>query len=278
MCFNFPDGWAQAATAAQAKYEYEQKKQYEAYQKIINVGLTPLYNIRLCRRPVVGITQWNGSLPGHYWIEIIHTDEDESGKSINGQACFPNGYRESYGWYPTKALMAAEGCLNGDWPSRKESDKEQELNYKSERNAGRSKMNNDISSRAFDPHQSDHHTTGLITYETIPYLLPGDKRSEGDIIDEIRSFAANYKNTYSKTWDYKFDHYSENNCHTFLILLLFQLNLADLHIGKNKDKHFNAYYRSTLANIVQSKFAFKFYKRLRHVKNNCEKLKQLLKK
>lgn len=237
---------------------YQRQASMEDYKKKIKVGFRELPKIRLCRIPVFGS-------PGHHWVEIVHDDENTAG---------PNGYRESYGWYPAVSGMDVEGCVNGDSPYRKGKDASKILSCKSSRNAGRRLSPNEISSRAFDPHQCDHHIKGKIDHVISPYLLPDDHRSQDDIISEIREFAKIYKTTYSTNWSYYWTRaYDENNCHNFLILLLCHVRLADVHIGRGKEKYFNAYYKSVQNNISEPGMQ-SLFKQLDELNKRCIQAKK----
>ena len=204
--------------------------------------------------------------PGHYWIEIIHSDEDETDEfmekarkeqltekelpKLNGICKKANGFRESYGWYPDDAvffgsgrynLLKGNGFLNGDCELRRKKDKDKILSNTEERNAGRREENNDLSIRPFDAHQNERFHEGKIDFTTNPYLLPGDSRTDEQIITEIRDFAKSFKDE----WSWHNNRFDETNCHTFLYLLLAKCNLADFDcIGKKRDPYFLEYKKS----------------------------------
>lgn len=234
---------------------------YGIYTKVKD-GARKLDNIVLSRIfiTVKSITQID---PGHYWIEIIHQDEDETDEfmekarkdrlaekdlpKLNGICKKANGFRESYGWYPDDAVLFGSGLsnflkgngfLNGDCELRKQDDMDHRLSNTEERNAGRREENNDLSIRPFDAHQNGRFHPDKIDFTTNPYLLPGDSRTDEQIIAEIRDFAKSFDDV----WSYNLNSFDETNCHTFLYLLLATCNLADPDcIGKNLDPYFLAY-------------------------------------
>lgn len=96
---------------------------------------------------------------GHYWIEIIHDDEDEIDDfmtearelklteekfiSMNRKCTKANGFRESYGWYPDKGRwngwtnLKGKGFLNADCQLKRGKDKKHNLSPEKDREAGR---------------------------------------------------------------------------------------------------------------------------------------------
>lgn len=211
---------------------------------------------------------------GHYWIEIINPDEDKYDPIRTRQierkstakeerihlynVSYPNGFRESYGWYPDDGsfnadnivkkdarIISGKGFLNGDCILRKTKDENLDLLPTTNRNAGRSRRFNSLSSFAFDPHQNGRFHPDIIDFTTNPYLLPGDSRTDNEIIKEIRKFAENFHTRWSEEWSWNNDGYDETNCHTFLFLLLAKCKLADPDcIGRSRDPHFIAYKKS----------------------------------
>lgn len=234
-------------------------------QTLISVGPKKLLHIKLRRIPV------NLFLfrVGHFWLEFIYDDEkemDEFMLAANeakltqhelgqlGQKCTKaNGYRESYGWYPTsmpvqlknlfnsKLVISSGGVLNGDDSKRRKKDDKKQLTHESDREAGRQETNNEYSIRAFDPHQNGQLHENKIHFTSHPYVLPGDLRTHEQIYEEIVTFAKGFEDE----WSWAFDSYKETNCHTLLFLLLASCNLADPDcIGQNEDRHFIAYKKS----------------------------------
>ena len=230
------------------------KDNKQSIETKVKNGVRKLEYIVLRRIPVKGFE------PGHYWIEIIHQDEDEIDEfmekarteeltekdlpMLHGICNKANGFRESYGWYPDKTeigfpkLLKGNGILNGDCELRRKKDKDKTLSNIEERDAGRREENNYLSIRPFDAHQNERFHEGKIDFTTNPYLLPGDSRTDEQIIAEIRDFAKSFEDE----WSWASDAYFETNCHTFLFLLLATCNLADPDcIGKKLDNHFNEY-------------------------------------
>ncbi|TEA26254.1 hypothetical protein [Candidatus Schmidhempelia bombi] len=237
----------------------------------------------LIRRIPVNLLTFN---VGHFWIEFLHEDEneiDESMKAIRQQglkerdivsekgvprqiSTKANGFRESYGWYPVgtpfrplnifynKLIISSDGTLNGDHEKRREKDYKEELTELTptqDRNAGRKTVNNDHSSRAFDPHQNGHHHPEKIDFTTNPYVLPDDERTDEEIFNDIRTFAEEFDKT-TEEWSWWYDSYRETNCHTLLFLLLAHCNLADPDcIGMELDEHFK-HYKKSLDKIIKS--------------------------
>lgn len=177
-------------------------------------------------------------------------------KILNETPTKINGFRESYGWYPISSnpiynfsftglvtfnsrAIKNDGCLNGDHVDRRVEDKNLELDYKIDRDAGRSKPENDLSTIAFDCMQ--HRRFDLeepIDLTTNPYLLPDDLRTEEQVIESIRNFAQEFEKN-EEEWSFNFDGFDETNCHTLLFLLLASCDLADPDgIGQGLDKHF----------------------------------------
>lgn len=261
---------------------------YGIYTKVKD-GARKLDNIVLRR-----ITQKEIS-PGHYWIEIIHQDEDEVDEfmkkarkkptgewylhNLNEICKKANGFRESYGWYPDDAsfnikpkplkLLKGNGFLNGDCELRRNKDMFRSLSNKVNREAGRREENNNLSIRPFDPHQNGRFHPKDIDFTTNPYLLPGDSRTDEQIIAEIRDFAKSFKDE----WSWHFDTYNETNCHTFLFLLLATCNLADPDcIGKGLDQHFLLYKQSL--DFLKSKKADPKYVKRKNLINKLDKISQ----
>lgn len=137
-------------------------------------GTRKLENILIRRIFITRDGNWSFS-PGHYWIEIIHDDEDETDDfikeareqklteekfiSMNKKCTKVNGFRESYGWYPDHGslqwielgTMKGKGFLNGDCQLRRDKDKNHNLSPEKEREAGRrnhqkNDMKHDLSS------------------------------------------------------------------------------------------------------------------------------------
>ncbi len=211
--------------------------------------------------------------PGHFWIELIHDDEDDTDPAmaqarqdgltegeINNAKIQPNkanGFRESYGWYPAglpfqplnifnnNLVISTDGVLNGDHEKRKKKDKNKKLTPSDDREAGRKTNNNEHSIRPFDPHQNARFHPEKIPFTNNPYVLSDDKRTIEQIFDEIRETAM----TFSDEWSWANDSYKETNCHTLLFIILASCNLADPEcIGENLDKHFLRYKKSLMAN------------------------------
>ncbi|NUF49937.1 hypothetical protein [Gilliamella sp. ESL0250] len=239
----------------------------------VKAGTRKLENILIRRIPK---TAWNK--PGHYWIEIVHKDENEMDDFIveakqqglkeedlikfNKTPTKINGFRESYGWYPisnnglhnfsirgavtfNSRFIKNDGCLNGDHIDRREKDKNLELDYKIERTAGRSKLNNELSTIAFDCMQYRRFDLDNPIYLTTnPYLLPRDLRTEKQVIVDIRNFVAKFERD-EPEWSWNGDGFDETNCHTLLFLLLASCGLADPDgIGQGYDQHFIDYKQS----------------------------------
>lgn len=258
-----PQGWIDAVGRAKAQYENTASRQIVEPQ-VVKAHIRKLKNIIIRRIPKKGL------VAGHYWIEIIHHDEDEMDDFMKQarknklteenittlpiKACSKaNGFRESYGWYPdngafhventfnSKRWISAKGYLNGDCEIRKEKDKKLDLTYQRDREAGRKRQNNELSSRPFDPHQNGRLHPEKIDFTTHPYILSDDSRTELAIFNDIRKFAKDFKDE----WSWNGDGYDETNCHTFLFLLLAHCQLADPDcIGKRYDKHFEDYKKS----------------------------------
>ena len=254
-------------------------------------GYKKLNWIRICRIPLGNPLKGNGAIPGHYWVEIINNDEHyiddhikkaRSAKQTEkeiiklGNVKSANGFRESYGWYPTSfpvtmtvlntgynigitnvRLFKIEGILNGASDSRIAKDASKYRDHTTEREAGRKTMNNNLSKYAFDPHQCSRFNKKKINI-TSPYLPPGDNRTKETIIQQIRNFASTFHSKHSAIWSWYKNGYDEVNCHTFLFLLLGELKLADVVIRDNKDIHFTKY----LAALEKSKKADKTRKDL----------------
>lgn len=185
--------------------------------------------IRINRIPFYGMNgAWREIEPGHYWFEIGHDDH-----KIN----------ESYGWYPTEAianapvtrqvtsllaLPASEGCINGDSPERQAWQRA---------HPGPVLAGGGIGTKPFpwDPHQ----IAGGALSVRHPYINVGDDRSDEQIVQELRDYAAKYKNSSDGKWSFKFDDPSENNCHTFVWQALFHCGLVDIDIlDAEVDPHF----------------------------------------
>ncbi|OCG18824.1 hypothetical protein A9G24_11310 [Gilliamella sp. App6-5] len=238
----------------------------------VKAGTRKLENILIRRIPKRGIN------PGHYWIEIVHKDENEMDdfiveakkkglkekhlKGLDQTVKKINGFRESYGWYPisnssfnnisivdiftrNSRCIKNKGCVNGDHKDRRKEDENRDLNYKIKRIAGRSKLKNDLSTIAFDCSQHRRFDSkNPITLTTNPYLLSGDVRTEEQIIEQIRNFTTKFEKN-EPEWSWNGDGFDETNCHTMLFLLLASCNLADPEcIGKGLDPHFTAYQES----------------------------------
>lgn len=275
--------------------------------KYVKAGYRELDWIRICRIPLAFFGS-KGAFPGHYWIEIIHDNEDIIDKHIKvareeykteaeiislGNVKSANGFRESYGWYPvdfpvtitpnedpkTAAYVPIKliefkeaGTLNGDSTVRRKKDESKFLIHITPREAGRKTMNNNLSIYAFDPHQCSRFHKGEIKMMSHPYLLPNDNRTKEDIIKEIREFANSFYDEYSKEWSWYNDGYNEVNCHTFLFLLLGHVGLADPIIAEDKDKHFREYFKNVKNNldVVEANY----YVSLKKLKENSGKLKE----
>lgn len=256
--------------------------------KYVKEGYRELDWIRICRIPLAFFGS-KGAFPGHYWIEIIHDNEDIIDKHIKvareeykteaeiislENVKSANGFRESYGWYPvsfpftitpnTDPMIAARvpiqsidikktGTLNGDSTKRRQKDESKCLNHITPREAGRKTMNNNLSIYAFDPHQCSRFKKNEIKMLSHPYLLPNDNRTKEGIIEEIRKFANSFYDEYSKEWSWYNDGYNEVNCHTFLFLLLGHVGLADPIIAEDKDEHFIKYLENVESNLDRVK-------------------------
>ncbi|TEA26252.1 hypothetical protein [Candidatus Schmidhempelia bombi] len=249
----------------------------------VKEGARKLDKILIRRIPV----NLRGFEVGHFWIEFLHEDENEIDESMKAFrrirkkerdivnergkplkiATKANGFRESYGWYPVETpfqplnifnkqlIISSAGTLNGDHHKRREKDYKEELTELTptqDRNAGRKTVNNDHSSRAFDPHQNGHHHPENIKFTTNPYVLPGDKRSDEEIFNDIRTFVKQFDEK-KQEWSWRNDNYKETNCHTLLFLLLAHCNLADPDcIGMGLDEHFKSY-KTSLDSLNKSK-------------------------
>ncbi|MEX3948863.1 hypothetical protein AB4Y40_14100 [Paraburkholderia sp. EG287B] len=189
--------------------------------------------IRIMRIPFYGT---NGAMmeaePGHYWLELDHGDRK---------------IKESYGWYPATDItnsgvldkvksgasmftpfFESEGCINGDSPARRKSQNERH-------SIGIAGGGFGTQPFPWDPHH------GAIDVRTIrhPYVGVGDDRSEGEILQAIRDYAASYKHTSNGRWTFKFDDPAENNCHTFVWQTLYHCGLIDVDIlDSSVDRHF----------------------------------------
>ncbi|PXY95858.1 hypothetical protein DKK76_02910 [Frischella perrara] len=268
-------------------------------------GYKKLDWLRICRIPlrvsIRDITIFgsdSGDFPGHYWVEIIHGDENNIDAHIQkarsakqtekeiiklGNVKSANGFRESYGWYPTNfpikitieqtaysyatveatgikkiEFFKQEGIVNGASNSRIGEDANEYHDHTTKREAGRKTMYNNLSKYAFDPHQYQRFKEEDINMISNPYLPPGDTRTKETIIQQIRDFASTFHSRHSAIWSWYNDSYDEVNCHTFLFLLLGKLGLADVIIRDNKDTHFTKY----LAALEKSKKADKTRKDL----------------
>ncbi|SAL38418.1 hypothetical protein AWB74_01530 [Caballeronia arvi] len=179
--------------------------------------------IRIMRLPVYSTSP---SIPGHYWFEIDH------GK---------NGPLEGYGWYPAEDIShnqgrlvpsmfdKVEGCINGDSPARREAQEAQGKNIPVFIAGG------GIGTKPYpwDPHQKEKGSPSI----SHPYVL--DDRSEEEIIQSIRDYAASYKSTSNGKWSFKLDVASENNCHTFVWRTLYHCQLIDVDVLSVRiDPHF----------------------------------------
>ena len=274
--------------------------------KYVKAGYRELDWIRICRIPLAFFGS-KGAFPGHYWIEIIHDNEDIIDKHIKvareefkkeieiiklGNVKSANGFRESYGWYPaslpftttpnTDPITGARapylgfeikvaGTLNGDSTERRQKDKSKCLNHITNREAGRKTMNNDLSIYAFDPHQCSRFHKNEIKMMSHPYLLPNDNRTKEGIIEEIRKFANSFFKEYSKEWSWNKDSFNEVNCHTFLFLLLGHVGLADPIIAENKDEHFKKYLKDVESNL--DKVKPNYYLSLKKLKEKSKELR-----
>lgn len=217
---------------------------------------------------------------GHYWIELIHDDEDkvehaiaqarvngltEAGMiDLNIKCSKPNGYRESYGWFPSqlvvnpinifhdKLIVSNDGILNGDHENRINKDKDKIISPTDDREAGRRTDNNELSLRPFDSHQNLRFHPGRITTTISPYILPDDKRTTKQIFSDIKETAIKFGENFNY-WSWDNDSYRETNCHTLLFIILASCNLADPEfIGENLDKHFTRYRKSLHRNIKKA--------------------------
>lgn len=229
-------------------------------------GYKKLNWIRICRIPLGNPLKGNGAIPGHYWVEIIHDDENDIDDHVKkarmakqkegkinklGNIKSANGFRESYGWYPVSLPISIswssfeikeKGVLNGASDSRIAKDANKFRDHKTEREAGRKTMNNNLSKYAFDPHQYQRFKEKDINMISNPYLPPGDNRTKETIIQQIRNFASTFHSKHSAIWSWDNDSYYEVNCHTFLFLLLGEVGLADPIIANDQDKHFRCYF------------------------------------
>lgn len=269
----------------------------------VKEGYKKLDWIRICRIP---LAFWGdeGSFPGHYWLEIIHKDENTIDEQIKearkeqkteaeiikiGNVKSANGFRESYGWYPTSFPLTItpnefqnsmtsgdismynfeikeKGALNGDSIKRREKDASEFRSHITKREAGRRTKNNDLSIYAFDPHQCSRFQEGEIKMISNPYLLPNDNRTRDEIIEEIRDFSSSFFTKHSNEWSWYNDGYEEVNCHTFLFLLLGHVGLADPIIAEKKDKHFNNYFKNLESKSMQAKsIRLKLLTRLKNI-------------
>ena len=236
-------------------------------------GARRLENILMRRIPKDGLNT------GHYWIEIIHEDEEEMDEffvqaqqqglkekdfiKLGKKAKKINGFRESYGWYPisddfwrnfsilgaitiNSRAISNQGCFNGDHEDRREKDEDLKLDHTLVRIAGRSESNNELSKLAFDCGQYRRFIEPTpIKITSNPYLLPNDTRTEEQVIDEIRDYVKRFKETENEEWSWNGDGFDETNCHTLLFLILAHCNLADPEcIGLDLDKHFRDYKKS----------------------------------
>ena len=268
----------------------------------VQAGFKKLEWLRICRIPLSFISS-KGAFPGHYWIEIINGDENnidahiKKARSENqteqeiiklGNVQSANGFRESYGWYPTEFPsphydrvviflvsplikkiiyndtktvyeVKEKGIVNGASHSRIAEDANEYRDHTTNRKAGRNTMENNLSKYAFDPDQylrfSKEEKINIVSY---PYLASDDNRTKEDIINDIRDFAKTFHTKHSAIWSWNNDKFNEDNCHTFLFLLLGELKLADVIIRDNKDIHFTKY----LAALEKSKKADKTRKDL----------------
>ena len=268
----------------------------------VQAGFKKLEWLRICRIPLSFISS-KGAFPGHYWIEIINGDENnidahiKKARSENqteqeiiklGNVQSANGFRESYGWYPTEFPsphydrvviflvsplikkiiyndtktvyeVKEKGIVNGASHSRIAEDANEYRDHTTNRKAGRNTMENNLSKYAFDPDQylrfSKEEKINIVSY---PYLASDDNRTKEDIINDIRDFAKTFHTKHSAIWSWNNDKFNEVNCHTFLFLLLGELKLADVIIRDNKDIHFTKY----LAALEKSKKADKTRKDL----------------
>ena len=236
-------------------------------------GYKKLDWLRICRIPlrvsIRDITIFgsdSGDFPGHYWVEIIHDDENDIDDHVKkarmakqkegkiaklGNIKSANGFRESYGWYPVSLPISIswssfeikeKGVLNGASDSRIAKDANKFRDHKTERDAGRKTMNNNLSKYAFDPDQYLRFSEEKINIVSNPYLPPEDNRTKEEIIQQIRNFASTFHSKHSAFWSWNNDGYDEVNCHTFLFLLLGEVGLADPIIANDQDKHFRCYF------------------------------------
>ena len=250
----------------------------------VKAGFKKLDWLRICRIPL-SFNSSKGAFPGHYWIEIINSDENnidahiQKARSANqtekeiiklGNVQSANGFRESYGWYPTdfpspyydrvvifivspliKKIIyndtktvyevKEKGIVNGASYSRIAEDANEYHDHTTKREAGRKTMYNNLSKYAFDPHQYQRFKEEDIKMISNPYLPSEDTRTKETIIQQIRDFASTFHSRHSSIWSWNNDKFNEVNCHTFLFLLLGELKLADVIIRDRKDIHFRKY-------------------------------------
>lgn len=296
--WDVPTGWKDTVGYAKAQVEAEVQKTADAIQamedanayrqKVVDNRAKELRRIRICRIPafVLGgrLSKEPGGSPGHYWVEIANDPH---------QIYFTEPYIESYGWYPIHTpsfiTFSAPGCLNGDSEHRIEIDNK---NGGLPNEAGRANWNNSHSKYPFDPHHNGPYTIPDSTKWEMnhPYIFPEDNRTQEDIIKEIREFAQ----AYSGDWSYHFDAFYENNCHTFLFNLLYEVDLVDRYIPK--DPHFiklqlsaqkySAEYRydANFEGVIQKiknlprerEHAEKFLTKLDKIKSNSDRFNQIL--
>ena len=272
------------------------------YEQKIITGVKELTRIRICRLPTLllgGRVEVNTESPsGHYWIEVINDLSKMDGSEP---------YIESYGWYPQEPatlsnFFTVDGCLNSDCDYFREKDKDKNKGIPKE--AGRAIIQEEdkqYSLYPFDPHHNKRYTLPNSEKREVnnPYIFATDPRTEEDIIEEIRSFARKHipnKEEEKKKWSYAFENFAEYNCHTFLFNLLYETDLADRYILR--DLHFIRFFSSASdykdeyryisdhhGNIFKiknnetiRKQADEVYKRMKRVKDNAEKLANLLKK
>ena len=247
----------------------------------VQAGFKKLEWLRICRIPL-SLFSSEGAFPGHYWIEIINSDENnidahiQKARSANqtekeiiklGNVQSANGFRESYGWYPINSFairirpklsyinlqlrgqlvypavqIKKEGIVNGASDSRIKKDANNYRDHTTDRKAGRNIMNNNLSKYAFDPDQYLRFSEEKINIVSNPYLPPEDNRTKEEIIQQIRNFASTFHSKHSAFWSWNNDGYDEVNCHTFLFLLLGEVGLADPIIANDQDKHFRCYF------------------------------------
>ncbi len=250
----------------------------------VKAGFKKLDWLRICRIPL-SFTSSKDAFPGHYWIEIINSDENNTDAHIKkarsenqteqeiiklGNVQSANGFRESYGWYPTdfpspyydrvvifivspliKKIIyndtktvyevKEKGIVNGASYSRIAEDANEYHDHTTKREAGRKTMYNNLSKYAFDPHQYQRFKEEDIKMISNPYLPSEDTRTKETIIQQIRDFASTFHSRHSSIWSWNNDKFNEVNCHTFLFLLLGELKLADVIIRDRKDIHFRKY-------------------------------------